>query len=143
MTKKSDTTTLMLAGGLLAAIAVGAAMLLRRPGVQGGETFTPTGNFWDKVPAFTVHNGLATNGYGLNFNPQYNGSNNLYVPVGNPLPPLAGGYYGVPVYQQIANQYTSPPATSSPGTPPSGYTLPGSTGGTGTGFGVSAGGYYR
>lgn len=142
MTKKTDTTTLVLAGALLAAVAVGASLLLRRPGVQGStSTYNP--NFWDKSDTFSVHNGLAYAGYGLNVNPAYDGSNSLFLPVPTPLAPRPGGYYGVPLYQQIANQYTSPPATSSPTTAPSGYTLPGSTGSTGTGFGVSTGSYYR
>ncbi|THF88465.1 hypothetical protein E7T09_04470 [Deinococcus sp. KSM4-11] len=138
MTKKPDTTTMLLAGGLLAIVTVGVATLLRRP--AGGETFS-SGSFWDKVPTFGIHNGLSFNGYGPTINPAYDGSNSLHPPVTNPLPVLQGGLYGPTYSQQYGNYGTNvtPPSTSSPTTAPSGYTPAGSaTSDTGSSFGVHA-----
>lgn len=139
--KKSDNTLLLVAGGLLAAVAVGALVLGRRPTGDGASAPTETGSFWDKVPDFGIHNGLGFNGYGLLFDRWVNG----VLPGQNPLPPQGEfGYYGPSFWEKYAAQYgsTTPPSTSSTGSGSSGFTPAGSGSGTGGSFGVSAGRYY-
>ncbi|WP_034383181.1 hypothetical protein [Deinococcus sp. YIM 77859] len=139
-TAKTNDTLLLLAGGLLAAVAVGAVVLSRRPTGDGAGVPTETGgSFWDKVPEFSVHNGLGFNGYGSLFDRWVNG----VLPGQNPLPPRGEfGYYGPSFSEQWAAKYGSESAApSSPAGSSGGFTPAGSSSGTG-GFGVSAGRYY-
>lgn len=141
--KKSDNTLLLVAGGLLAAVAVGALVLGRRPTGDGAGVPTETGSFWDKVPDFGAHNGLGFNGYGSLFDQWVNG----VLPGQNPLPPQGEfGYYGPSFWEKYAAQYGSGGTPSTPTGGSGGFTPAGSGSGTGSSsggsFGVSAGRYY-
>lgn len=139
--KKTDTTTVLLGGGLVALVAIAAVTLLR-PRAQGGEGMDagPV-NPLAPTDTFSVHNTLGFYGYDL-YSKYVLGVDRSTV---NPLAPRPGGYYGQSEWEKIAAQYGSgaavtPPSTSSPLDSSEGFTPAGNTG---TGFGVSAGGYYR
>lgn len=128
MTKKNDNTLLLVGGGLLAVVALGALVLGRRPTGDGAGTSTlPTGSFFDKSGEFGVHNVIGfSGGYTNPFADWLSGKD----PFADPLAPKDSRYkyYDDPV-GKYAGQYTSPPATSSPTDSSSGFTPAGSTSG--------------
>ncbi|MVN89371.1 hypothetical protein GO986_21790 [Deinococcus sp. HMF7620] len=131
--KKFDTGHLLIAGGVLAAVAV-AAVVLTQPGAQAAGEEAAPGSFWNAVPDFSVHNGLTGNGYGSVWQRWVEG----LVP-GNPLAPRPGGLYG-PTFSDKYGHYDTPSVALPEVEAPTGsFTKSGSTGG----FGVSAGGYYK